>query len=478
MWKWKIKAVFILLLTSCIIKLWVWYRTPVVNPDAFEYIEQAKLLYKGSLSQAKNCGKHYLSLYHFLIPIAYKIFKEWIFSARAVSFFFAVITTIPVFFSFLLICNPAAAFVSSFLFSVNPFLSRLSSEIIKDQMFWFFLNLGLLLSIYWLKRNRNLVFFLLSFLSFLCSSLIRIEGLLFAIFSPVFLLYLSKKKKLIYIYLLLILAFVLTVFLFVPDIQKIYLSKRLGLIYFIKKFNLKRLFIDIGPHILGGILYVFSIPYFVLLIIGIKKEQFLHKIEFKYLLSLSVLSISFLLIFFGSLCYSKRYLAIFFFPSFFFIGPCISNIIERLESILNNKRSAIVFLCIFIFFSSIIYNLKQRRAHAIMYKKAGQYIAKIQHGKFSTILAYNRRINLYANERSLKTYCKGRLLENISIFDLGQKKALEYLCKNHIQFVFWESDKWKIGLDSFSFLTLIKEWPRNGKIFRLYKVKLELCHKK
>ena len=463
----------LLLLVSFIIKVWIWYRTPVVNPDAFEYIQQAKLLYKGEITKAKNCGKNYISLYQFLLPISYKIFKDWIFSARALSFFFAVISVVPIFFSFLLITNRSVAFLSSLMFAVNPFLCRMSSEVIKDQMFWFLINLGLLFSIYWLQKEGYFCFFL-SLVSFLLSSFVRIEGILFVLISPFFLLILKKKTRLLFFYWVLITTCI--IIFYKSNLWSIYLAPRLHLVSFIRYFSIYRL-LKIIPHFLGGILYVFSLPFFIFFFLGIKGlVSSLKKVEFRYLLLLSSSAILLLTILFGFICFSKRYLSIFFLPSFFLITPCLSSIIEKYQcNIAKNKL--VLYISIFIIVTSVFYNLKERRKHCIIYKKAGEYIARIEKNtvyKFIPVLTNDRRVDLYANKASLKVFCNAEILINISIFDLDQKQIISYLAKNGIKYIFWEKKEWKKDLGHrYPFLLLMKEWKGRNNIYRLYKVKIK-----
>ncbi len=471
----KYKALILLLIVSFIIKLWVWYRTPVVNPDAFEYIEQAKLIYKGKISAAKNCGKKYLSLYHFFIPAFYNIFKDWVFSARALSFFFAVISVIPVFFSFLLITDETSAFLSSLMFAVNPFLCRMSSEVIKDQMFWFLLSLGLLFSLYWFQK-RKLLYFFLSIFIFVLSSFTRIEGVLFLFLFPFFVVIQSNKRFYYIIYILSIIVLI-TVILFRTNFWDFYLAPRLKLMLSFKYFSIDNL-LNISPHILGGILYIFSIPFFVLFFIGLKGLlPSLKRIEFKYLLMLGTFSIIFLTILFGFICFSRRYLVIFFFPYFLLIAPCISFIVNKWQ---NNvyKNKLVLLLSIFIIVTSFSYNIKERRKDCLVYKEAGDYISQQQYRSFVAVLTNDRRVDLYANRTSLTSFCDTKVLTNIKIFNLTKKEIISYLIKNQIKYVFWEKEKWQKEIN-FPFLILIKKWNEKDNIFKLYKVNIKnenLCN--
>lgn len=465
----RYKALILLLIVSFVIKLWVWYRTPVVNPDAFEYIEQAKLLYKGKISAAKNCGKKYLSLYHFLLPVSYKIFKDWVLAARALSFFFALVTVIPIFFSFLLITDHTVAFLSSLMFAVNPFLCRMSSEIIKDQMFWFLLSLGFLFSLCWFKKKKHLYLFLTIF-TFVLSAFTRIEGLLFLFLFPFFILTLKPIKFHNLVYILPIIGLSIITF-FKTNLWNIYLIPRLKLILYFKHFNINNL-LNVSPHILGGILYIFSIPFFVLFFIGLKGLLLsLKRIEFKYLLMLSTFSMILLTILFGFICFSRRYLVIFFFPSFFLIAPCISFIVNKWQKNIH-KNKLVLLLSVFIIVISFSYNIKKRREDCVVYKKAADYISKHEDRSFVAILTNDKRVDLYANRTSLTAFCDTNILTNIKIFNSPKEEIISYLIKNRIRYVFWEKEKWQKDID-FSFLTLVKKWKYKDNIFKLYKVDIK-----
>ena len=467
----NIIPLLILVLFSLLIKTYVWRNTFIVNPDALEYIAQAKLIYLGDIKGARECGKHYLSIYHFFIPISYKIFKDWIIAAKAVSLFFAIMCTIPIYLSFLMISDKNTAFLCSLLFSVNPFFSRMSVEIIKDQIFWFFLCVGLFFSICWFKKEK-VIYFFLSLLFFFISSLARIEGIIATFSSSFLLLLFSKKRKFIFLYALLLCIIIFT-FFFKPTLWNIYFEPRLNLLFRLKEIDINK-FIKIFPHILGGILYVFSLPFFFFLIAGFKRIKItFSKPEFKYFFSLSLISILSLLIFFCSVCYSRRYLSIFFFPSFFFIAPCVLDVQERLKKILP-ERIAFLLLAFFITIICFSYNLKERRRDILIYKKIGEYISKMEKKRFVNILAYDRRINLYANKNSLKPSCNGKLLSNIEIFQqLDDQKIIDYLKKNSIKYIIWQSDKWKTEINKKNYLKLIKEWKEKDKIYRLYLFKNE-----
>ena len=229
------------------------------------------------------------------------------------------------------------------------------------------------------------------------------------------------------------------------------------------------------PHFLGGILYVFSLPFFILFFLGIKGLiSSLKKVEFRYLLLLSSSAILLLTILFGFICFSRRYLSLFFLPSFFLITPCLSSIIKRYESTIAKDR-LILYISIFIIVTSAFYNLKERRKHCIIYKEAGEYIAKIEKNavsKFIPVLTNDRRVDLYANKDSLMVFCNSEVLTNIDIFDSSQKQIISYLTKNRIKYIFWEKKKWKKDLRyGYPFLTPIKEWKIKNNIYWLYRVK-------
>src|SRR4030042_4277700 len=70
-------------LLSFAARLYAFFNTSVINPDGVLYINQAKAILNNDWKLAKNCGYDFISLYHLLIPIFYRIFGDWVIAAKS-----------------------------------------------------------------------------------------------------------------------------------------------------------------------------------------------------------------------------------------------------------------------------------------------------------------------------------------------------------------------------------------------------------
>ena len=165
----------IVLLVGFFIRLYAFHYNIVINEDGVFYINQAKALLVGDWNMATSCGFKFISLYHILIPIAYKIFGDWIIAAKSISLFFGTMTLAIVYLLFRLFGSERAAFVAALAFAVNPFFVEYSMTIVKDPIYWFFSCLGLLLIISVFRTESREHLLILGNLSFIMASLARFE---------------------------------------------------------------------------------------------------------------------------------------------------------------------------------------------------------------------------------------------------------------------------------------------------------------
>jgi hypothetical protein len=181
---------------ALLLRLIPFLREPLINPDGITYILQAKALY---LHETKKVLEFYAypTNLAYLISGVFHLIGDWVLSARLVSLFFSLATTIPLYFLSRLFWARATAITITAFYVVSPLFVELSVNIIRGPEFWFFLCLGLFCFCRFLKTgqlNRRLLCF--TAISFLLAGWGRIEGILPLFLAGSWLLLHRKSRKL------------------------------------------------------------------------------------------------------------------------------------------------------------------------------------------------------------------------------------------------------------------------------------------
>ncbi len=167
-----------LLLLGVALRVISWVHEPYLNPDGIAYILQAKALY---LQQFES----YLAVYPFptnlslMIAGVYKFTGDWIVSGQFISFFFSLLTIIPLYFLNRIFWGLKTSAIIVTFYVASPLFIELSHEIIRGPQFWFFLCLGLWAFCRFLLQecpSGRLLF--IASCAFILAAWSRIEGLL------------------------------------------------------------------------------------------------------------------------------------------------------------------------------------------------------------------------------------------------------------------------------------------------------------
>jgi len=186
----EIALIFIL---GLVIRLFACQYTFIVNPDGVYYIHQARAIYYGEWDSLTACI-NFLSNYPFFIAGAYSIFHDWIVAAKSVSLFFGSITLIPLYFLFRRFFDKHISILGVLVFAVLPVFVRISADVVRGPICWFFLTLGLYFFIKSGDKNYRLPL-LFCCLSFLMASWARIEAMLFIFVTCAYLLAMPQEKR-------------------------------------------------------------------------------------------------------------------------------------------------------------------------------------------------------------------------------------------------------------------------------------------
>jgi 4-amino-4-deoxy-L-arabinose transferase-like glycosyltransferase len=481
-----------LLLIAFVLRLFAFFNTPVINHDGVLYINQARAIMHNDWGLAKQCGYDFISLYHLLIPLCYGIFGDWILAAQSISFLFGTCAVIPFYFILRHFFQAPVSFVAGLAFAVNPFFVSYSVDLVKDPIFWFFALLGIFFFITALKKEKKLYFLLFSNISFVIAGLARFEILIYFIGSMIFILFFEDKKtKKTLIFFAPIIVMILLV-----NILNAYLLKEtlyLWTLYFLPRTH--RFFSDITDSLLkpdifeksflalklllfrmSKVLYVPFIPIFLVSFMNIRKDLKRDR-YFRYFILLSLLSLIALYLFYVKIeVLSPRYTVFFILPAFIFICFGIEKIILFLTNRGLQEKYALVLICMYIMTSVLASpsTLVTRTTDKIVYKTAGEYIAKIEENNNTIIMSPDSRIMFYANLNSPGIECGNQLIKYEYLVRMNYDDLVSTLRKNKVKYFFWESKEWKN--EGYDFLKAarandfkeIKRWEKEKII--LYRV--------
>jgi hypothetical protein len=181
------------LFLGLVLRLIAWANTTVINPDGALFIHQGRAIYYGQ-TDTLFCALNYLPNLPILIAGSYRLFHDWVFAGRFVSFLFGFGTLVPIYLLLKRFFNERIVALGTLVFAVLPVFVGSSVDIIRDPVCWFFTALGL----YWFTiglDDKRLSFFTLSSLSLMLAAWARIEASLIIICSLLFLSLLAIRKR-------------------------------------------------------------------------------------------------------------------------------------------------------------------------------------------------------------------------------------------------------------------------------------------
>ncbi|MEW6584032.1 MAG: glycosyltransferase family 39 protein [Nitrospirota bacterium] len=460
-------AVSGLLMVSFLLRLYAFFYTTVINRDGVWYINQAKAIFNNDWVAAKSCGYDFISLYHLLIPVFYRVTGDWILAAKVISLVFGSIAVIPFYFILRHFFRTPLAFVASLAFAMNPFFVSYSVELVKDPTFWFFGLLGIYFFITAVKREKRLYFLLFSNISFLLAAFARFEGFIYLIGSVVYIVLFEdrKLKKLMIFVLPVLLLFSLA------SLLKAYLVKEalhLGKFYFVPRAQ--RFFSDLSASLLQPdilekslmslklliygttkVLYIPFIPFFLISLLNLKRDVGSDR-RFRYLIFVSLLSLIALYLFYVKIqILSPRYTVFFILPALVFACSGIERIVLFLTGKGLKEKIAVSLVCFYVVVSvlTVPSKLLPRKPDKIIYKTVGEYVAKIEENRNTIIMAPDSRVMFYANLYSPALECGNRLIGYRRLMGMKYDDMIYALESNNVKYFVWEAkSKKNEGLSS------------------------------
>ncbi len=502
------------IILGLVIRLYSFTYVPLVNPDGFIYIQQAKALYYGLFDSILSCYQ-YLSPYPIFISLNYRVFGDWVIAAKIVSLFFGTITLIPVYWLLRRFYNETTSALALLCFALIPPLIVVSRQVLRGPVYWFFAMMGLYLFVLHIEKRRSLLA-LLSSICFIMGAWARIEGTVFILISIIYLLLTKhdhKWKHLLFFLLpfviLSLLAVVYQAF-FAVNIMALLNPGRLiervqGV--FVNYKELRQSLEDLAAQrpkgfspeffptirnllwliplgtlavqIVETLFYIF----FVILVLGMVKS--VHRISkdsrLIYLVTLSVVALIALyaqMMFFWWM--SSRFAVLFLFPAFVFMGAGIEAIVAFISKRFNLKQSvSYVLICLIVLLVALPKTLRASYIRdKLVFREIGTLISIREKNKRAVSVAGAfkrvRAVHFYAN----LNYHGAPCFDGRAILWHPDAAAVKLVQEEGYHYFIWDERGWnKKGLNEFmedpdSTFVKIKEWQssRRGRLI-LYEVR-------
>ncbi len=494
-------------------RLYLFNQNPVINPDGYLYIQQAKALYFGLYDQLLSCYL-YFSPYPLAIAAAYPIAGDWVVAAQGVSIFFSTLVLFSLY-GLLRCFLPCASAVSTLaVYALLPVHVLVGRDVLRDPMYWFFAVTGLYCFVCYMEKRRPLLLFASS-LFFAIGAWARIECSLFILVSAVFIPFTGTRKKWIDLgiflspYVVLCLVGVVIWQISGVDLQGSIKVERIftrpfdflasynelraelktlyhldavtdGSYFFPRVRNLVWL-IALGTlvvTIVETLLYVV----FIFLVMGMAGCARIVGSDRRWMY-LFVLSLLALVLLYTQILYNwsmtSRYLSVFLFPAAVFIGKGM----EKGALLLSRRfrvsaRIGCALVCLVALAIFIPKNLRATFARdKLIYPAIGRHIAQLEENKraVSVCGAFKRVrvVNFHAN----LNYPGAPCFDNDGILSRTDGEGLRFIFSNGFDYFLWDEKGWygrEINMlieHPKSPFKKIRQWDseRLGKIV-LYKV--------
>ena len=348
-------------------RLYLFHHNPIINPDGYLYIQQAKALYYGMFDQVLRCYD-YLSPYPIAVAAAYPIFGNWVTAAQSVNMVFSTLALIPLYGLLRCFLPVAAALLTLTAYALLPPYVLVGRDVLRDPTYWFFAVSGLFLFVRHMGKRQPLLL-LAGSICLAIGTWSRIECSLFILVSAAFILFSDHRHRwhdlglfiapyaaaclaglavsqLAHISLLELLKperifsrpfeFIVNYNHLRADIKSLYDldTVKNGIFFFPRVRNLVW-WIALGTiivHIAETLFYLF----FVLLVIGIRTGWTAVRQDRRYLYLTVLCGLALVLLYTQTLynwVMTSRFLAVFLFPAAVFIGLGL----EKSTAVLSGK---------------------------------------------------------------------------------------------------------------------------------------------
>jgi 4-amino-4-deoxy-L-arabinose transferase-like glycosyltransferase len=464
-----------------VIRLYCFQYTYIISPDGVLYIHQARAIYYGLSDSLISVSRNFLSNYPVFVAGAYTIFRDWVIAAKVVSLFFGTLTLFPLYFLLRRFFDDKISILATLIFALMPVFIDRSADAVRAPVFWFFSVLGLYLFVSQLDK-RNRLYLLLSSLSFLMATWARAEAILFIIVSCLYILLVKQERKLEKLAIFIMpAAIIMSIAIFgaignMSDLNIFRYKKMLSYgssaieRYEIVRGSLREFtdqspdsplkrFLFLARHLawwvaLGALLTsmieTFFYPFFVVFLMGFKGiwRKIKQNQQILYLSILTIFAFFFLYLLILSIWEMyTRYMGIFVFPSFIFVGFGLEKIISFIRSRFNLKESiALAVVCLLILACGLPKNLKHSQTDKRVFVEIAESIAD-REGNDEEILVVTSResirwISFYANVDYKGAPWPEKNYDLDNILGSSYEEFVRNLRERGISYFLWEEKHW------------------------------------
>jgi len=177
---------------SLTLKAFLLVSFSVVNKDGLLYIAAAKKFAEGYFSEGISI--YPMPFYSLLIAIVHFLIPDWVTAGRIISVAFVVFTLVPLYFMTSELFDRKAAFWACLAFAIAPVPNGWADSVIRDPGFIFCVAWAVFFALRAVQTQR-IIFFAAAALFSWFSILFRLEGIIFILFFPLYLVALCLKRE-------------------------------------------------------------------------------------------------------------------------------------------------------------------------------------------------------------------------------------------------------------------------------------------
>ncbi len=398
----------LVLLGALVVRLVVFWRTPVIAEDSFFYIYHAQKILAGAWEEALRCRYKFIPFSSLSIIPFYELVGDWILAGQMSSVFWTLAGTVPLYLLSRQLFSARVALLMAVAYAFLPFFVKRSLDVLKGPPFWFFSLMGFYLVGRFGQEKRPFWLSLAS-ISFLLASSSRIEALIYLPGTFLFIPFLcrgqgcSPSKALLFFALP---PLVVLGLFFLPlfsnkegtfSLYHLYFERRIGLINYQSNYHQWYSQFDTLARKTGAPLWkylretLWILPLEILVykifsaISGLgpifclgmaRAKSRLREPLVAYLSFLSALA--FLLLLFWAYKFpaiTKRYVIVFVLPAYVFVGLGLDWLLDRWP---KRQKKVFVFLLILLLSFPLVDIHKLRRKNKIPFLKAARVINRLE----------------------------------------------------------------------------------------------------
>lgn len=164
------------------LRVFVWFNTPVVGADCYNFVHAARCFAEGAYSE--GLGHPFPPLFPVLIALFSMVTGDYETAGKTVALLFGVLTVLPLYLFTRSLFGHGAAIFACFFLAINPTHVRLSVDIMRETTHIFFFT-SAVLAAWWAIKMPSAKWYILSGLFLFLDYTTRAEGIgLFFVILP------------------------------------------------------------------------------------------------------------------------------------------------------------------------------------------------------------------------------------------------------------------------------------------------------